>query len=92
MADTLRAVALAPPLAAAVARGLSRLLFAEGYTPIVDVADLGAEGTIVGIEIKVRVADVSAATNGPIVCPPAISSISLCSWNSRKICSPCIRG
>jgi len=79
MADTLRNVALAPPIAAGVARGVSRLLLAQGFSPIVefpltngrrlDVAALGADGTIIGIEIKVSVADFSADDKWPTYLP-----------------------
>ena len=53
--------------AADVARGVSRLLMAEGYSPIaeftlgngrrLDVAALGPKGEILGVEIKVSLAD-----------------------------------
>ncbi|HEY1615412.1 MAG TPA: MmcB family DNA repair protein [Rhizomicrobium sp.] len=53
--------------AADVARGVSRLLMQEGYSPILeftlangrrlDVAALGGDGTVVGVEIKVALAD-----------------------------------
>ena len=53
--------------AAEVARGVSRLLMQEGYSPILeftlangrrlDVAALGADGCMVGVEIKVSLAD-----------------------------------
>ncbi len=75
MAGSAGTVALAPQLAADVARGVSRLLLAEGFTPILefpitngrrlDVAALGADGTIVGVEIKVSVADFYADDKWP---------------------------
>ena len=50
-----------------VARGVSRLLMQEGFSPILeftlangrrlDVAALGPDGTVVGVEIKVAVSD-----------------------------------
>ena len=50
-----------------VARGVSRLLIQEGYSPILeftlangrrlDVAALGPDGTVLGVEIKVAVQD-----------------------------------
>ncbi len=50
-----------------VARGVSRLLIQDGYSPILeftlangrrlDVAALGPDGTMLGVEIKVSVAD-----------------------------------
>ena len=50
-----------------VARGVSRLLIQEGYSPILefalangrrlDVAALGADGTMLGVEIKVALQD-----------------------------------
>jgi hypothetical protein len=53
--------------AADVARGVSRVLMQEGFSPILefslangrrlDVAALGADGTVLGVEIKVSVAD-----------------------------------
>lgn len=58
-----------------VARGVSRLLMQEGFSPIVeftlangrrlDVAALGADGTILGVEIKVAVADLKGDTKWP---------------------------
>ena len=61
--------------AAQVARGVSRLLMQEGYSPILeftlangrrlDVAALGADGTIVGVEIKVAVADLKGDQKWP---------------------------
>jgi hypothetical protein len=56
-----------PVTAQEVARGVSRLLLQEGYSPILeftlangrrlDVAALGADGTVMGVEIKVAIAD-----------------------------------
>ena len=75
MAETLRAVVLAPVSASDVARGVSRLLLAEGLSPIVefslpnrrrlDVAALAADGTIAGVEIKVSAADFACDAKWP---------------------------
>src|SRR5258708_19885273 len=80
MAELARAVALEPNSAMPdsamdVACGVSRLLLAEGLSPIVefslpnnrrlDVAALGPDGTIAGIEIKVSVADLRADDKWP---------------------------
>jgi hypothetical protein len=85
MAELARAVALEPDSAIPhsamphsaidVARGASRLLLAEGWSPIVefslpnnrrlDVAALGPDGTIAGIEIKISVADLRADDKWP---------------------------
>src|SRR6202051_3787224 len=56
--------------AAEVARGVSRVLMQEGYSPILefslangrrlDVAALGADGTVAGAEIKVALPDLRA--------------------------------
>ena len=61
--------------AAEVARGVSRLLIQEGYSPILeftlangrrlDVAALGADGTVVGIEIKVAIPDLKCDAKWP---------------------------
>jgi hypothetical protein len=61
--------------AAEVARGVSRLLIQEGFSPILeftlangrrlDVAALGADGTMLGVEIKVSVADLKGDTKWP---------------------------
>ena len=61
--------------AAGVARGVSRLLIQQGYSPILeftlangrrlDVAALGSDGTVVGVEIKVAIADLKADTKWP---------------------------
>src|ERR1700677_1467472 len=58
-----------------VARGVSRLLLQEGFSPILeftlangrrlDVAALGPDGTVLGVEIKVAVADLK----GDMKCP-----------------------
>src|SRR5260221_155636 len=75
MAELARAVALEPNSAMDVARGVSRLLFAEGLSSIVEfslpnnrrlhVAALGPDGTIAGIEIKISVADLKADDKWP---------------------------
>ena len=61
--------------AADVARGVSRLLLQQGHSPILeftlangrrlDVAALGADGTLLGVEIKVALADLRADTKWP---------------------------
>lgn len=61
--------------AADVARGVSRLLLLEGYAPILeftlpngrrlDVAAIGAGGQILGVEIKVALADLRGDTKWP---------------------------
>lgn len=61
--------------AAEVARGVSRLLIQEGLSPILefslangrrlDVAALGADGTVVGVEIKVAIADLKGDAKWP---------------------------
>lgn len=61
--------------AADVARGVSRLLIQEGFSPILefslangrrlDVAALGTDGTVVGIEIKVAVSDLKSDGKWP---------------------------
>ena len=61
--------------AAEVARGVSRLLIQEGYSPILeftlangrrlDVAALGPDGTVLGVEIKVAVADLKGDMKWP---------------------------
>ena len=58
-----------------VARGVSRLLMQEGYSPILeftlangrrlDVAALGPDGTVVGVEIKVALADLKGDLKWP---------------------------
>src|SRR5215469_3358779 len=61
--------------AADVARGVSRLLIQEGFSPILefslangrrlDVAALGADGTVAGVEIKVALADLKTDCKWP---------------------------
>jgi hypothetical protein len=61
--------------AAGVARGVSRLLIQEGFSPILeftlangrrlDVAAIGADGTMVGVEIKVALADLRGDQKWP---------------------------
>ena len=61
--------------AADVARGVFRLLAQEGYSPILeftlpngrrlDVAALGANGELLGVEIKVALADLRGDTKWP---------------------------
>ena len=61
--------------AADVARGVCRLLIQEGFSPILefslangrrlDVAALGPDGTVAGVEIKVAVADLKADAKWP---------------------------
>jgi hypothetical protein len=61
--------------AADVARGVSRLLLQEGFSPIrefslangrrLDVAALGPDGTIAGVEIKVALADLKSDSKWP---------------------------
>jgi hypothetical protein len=75
MAELARAIALEPHSATDVARGVSRLLLSEGFSPIVefslpnnrrlDVAALAPDGTIAGIEIKVGLADLRADDKWP---------------------------
>src|ERR1700740_2639727 len=58
-----------------VARGVSRVLMQEGYSPILeftlangrrlDVAALGPDGTMLGVEIKVSVAALRGDTKWP---------------------------
>jgi hypothetical protein len=58
-----------------VARGVSRLLRQEGYSPILeftlangrrlDVAAIGADGTMLGVEIKVSIADLRGDQKWP---------------------------
>lgn len=58
-----------------VARGVSRLLLREGYSPIaeftlangrrLDLAALGPDGTVLGVEIKVAIADLKGDTKWP---------------------------
>ncbi len=61
--------------AADVARGVSRLFIQEGYSPILeftlangrrlDVAAIGADGTVAGVEIKVAVPDLKGDLKWP---------------------------
>ena len=61
--------------AAGVARGVSRLLIQEGFSPILeftlangrrlDVAALGSDGTMMGVEIKVSLADLRCDQKWP---------------------------
>src|SRR5690348_8002073 len=61
--------------AADVARGVSRLLMQEGFSPILefslangrrlDVAALGVDGTVVGVEIKVALSDLKCDFKWP---------------------------
>lgn len=61
--------------AAEVARGVSRLLIQEGFSPILeftlangrrlDVAAIGADGTVAGVEIKVAVPDLKGDLKWP---------------------------
>ena len=61
--------------AADVARGASRLLIQEGYSPVLeftlangrrlDVAALGADGCMLGVEIKVSLADLKGDAKWP---------------------------
>src|SRR6201746_598920 len=61
--------------AAGVARGVSRLLLEDGYSPILeftlpngrrlDVAAIGPGGEILGVEIKVALADLRGDTKWP---------------------------
>jgi hypothetical protein len=61
--------------AAGVARGVSRLLIQEGFSPILeftlangrrlDVAAIGPDGTMVGVEIKVALADLRGDQKWP---------------------------
>jgi len=58
-----------------VARGVSRVLMQEGYSPILeftlgngrrlDVAALGPDGTMLGVEIKVALADLKGDAKWP---------------------------
>src|SRR5271165_3948677 len=58
-----------------IARGVSRLLIQEGFSPILeftlangrrlDVAALGADGTMLGVEIKVALADLRGDNKWP---------------------------
>jgi|SRR5580693_7587002 hypothetical protein len=64
-----------PSTAADVARGVNRLLIQEGFSPILeftlangrrlDVAALGPDGTMLGVEIKVSVQDLKGDAKWP---------------------------
>ena len=64
-----------PCVAADVARGVNRLLLAQGYSPILelplangrrlDVAALGPDGTVVGVEIKISLSDLASDGKWP---------------------------
>ncbi len=66
---------LSTATAADVARGVSRLLIGRGFSPILeftlangrrlDVAALGADGALLGVEIKVALADLRGDTKWP---------------------------
>src|SRR5471030_1010225 len=68
-------VLISSSTAAEVARGVSRLLLQQGYSPILeftlangrrlDVAALGPDGTLLGVEIKVALADLRGDTKWP---------------------------
>jgi hypothetical protein len=99
MAGFARVVEFAPLTAIDVARGVTRLLFAEGFTPIVefslpnrrrlDVAALGPDGTVIGIEIKVSVADLRADDKWPDYLSFCDLFFSPCPRNFRKArCRP----
>jgi hypothetical protein len=75
MADAAHAIVIAARSASDVARGVSRLLLGAGMSPIVefalpngrrlDVAALSGDGTIIGVEIKVSLADLAADEKWP---------------------------
>ena len=75
MAGPGQSLQLASHTAMEVARGVNRLLLAEGLSPILefslpnnrrlDVAALAPDGTIAGIEIKVSLADLRADDKWP---------------------------
>lgn len=77
--DAQRQIIRAPLTADDVARGVRRALLAEGFAPIcefkltnsrrMDVAALGADGAMVGVEIKVAVADLKADDKWPEYLP-----------------------
>ena len=66
---------ISPSTAAEVARGVSRLLLEDGYSPILeftlpngrrlDVAAIGPGGEMLGVEIKVALADLKGDTKWP---------------------------
>jgi hypothetical protein len=75
MADAAHAIVIAARSASDVARGVSRLLLGAGMSPIVefalpngrrlDVAAPSGDGTIIGVEIKVSLADLAADEKWP---------------------------
>ena len=75
MAELARNFQPVPVAAADVARGTSRLLLAEGLSPILeftlpngrrlDIAALAPDGSIIGVEIKVSLADLRADEKWP---------------------------
>ena len=75
MVELARKVQVEPLTAGEVGRGTSRLLLAEGMSPIgeftlpngrrLDVAALAADGSIAGVEIKVSLADLRADSKWP---------------------------
>jgi hypothetical protein len=79
MAELAREIALDPPTATDVARGVNRLCLTQAMSPIVefalpngrrlDVAALAPDGTIVGVEIKVSLADLRADDKWPDYLP-----------------------
>ena len=74
-----RSIIKAPLTADDVARGVRRALLAEGFAPIcefklsnsrrMDVAALGTDGAMVGVEIKVALADLKADDKWPEYLP-----------------------
>jgi len=75
MAELARKVQVEPLTAGEVARGTSRVLLAEGLSPIceftlpngrrLDIAALASDGSIIGVEIKVSLADLRADGKWP---------------------------
>ena len=75
MAELARNLQPEPATAAEVARGTSRLLLAQGLTPLLeftlpngrrlDIAALAPDGSIAGVEIKVSLADLGADEKWP---------------------------
>jgi hypothetical protein len=75
MAGLARKVEVEPITAGAVARGASRMLLAEGLSPIgeftlpngrrLDLAALAGDGSIIGVEIKVSLADLRSDGKWP---------------------------
>jgi hypothetical protein len=102
MTETLRAVVLAPVSAADVARGVSRLLLAEGLSAIIefslpnwrrlDVAALAADGTIAGVEIKVSTADFAGDGKWPDYLPFCDLFYFAVPPDFRKACCPIMPG